>query len=101
MRRALAEPFRDLWRDTGLLKIVVAVALVWAGLAVLQSLVAVITAPLFGPWRFGLDDWWWVIFWYVAPLVQSIIVFVAVVIVSALIYRVVRRRRQAAGPAER
>ncbi len=99
MRRALAEPFRDLWRDTGLLKIVVAVALVWAGLAVLQSLVAVITSPLFGHWRF-VDDWWWVISWYVAPLVQSIIVFVAVVIVAALIYRVVRRRRHAAGPAE-
>ena len=100
MRRALAEPFRYLWHDTALLRIVVAVALVVTGLNVLQSLVAVIAASVFGPWQFGFDDWWWVIAWYISPLIHSVIVFVAVVIISALILRAVRRRQQTNESAE-
>ena len=71
-----------------------------AGLDVVQSLVAVITSPLFGPWYFGFDDWWWVIGWYLSPLIQNVIVFVAIVVVSALVLRAVGRRQQAVESAD-
>ncbi len=88
MLRELAQELRGLWQDSSILKIAVAVALVWSVLGVLQAILNLATSELlfgspFFDWRF-----------YLMPLIWQVLLFLMVVIVSEFALRAARRREQ-------
>ena len=86
MLRELAQELRALWQDSSILKIAVAVALVWSVLGVLQAILNLATAELlFGSPFF---DWRY----YVMPLIWHVLLFLMVVVVCAFALRASRRR---------